>query len=773
MLINGKLINFRALLVRWEIAFYGPLLVFAPFTLQAAILADTVSWNVIGREVQIFNPHFSSVGGEGQGEGIIHGNSAIVTGGAFVGVAGNYHIQENDTSYCPGCIIQLYTAWIAPAPAGSQAFYNGGIPPGFGTQIGVIPNNFADSALYAPTEPGVYYIGFAFTLQYQIFPNRQGVFGTLPGGSVANYAPFRVTVIGESLPDNPQGNTLNLASGGGYGILSDYTNRGTLNNAGATLVVPGLTNFTNAGVFNNSGNVQIFGSFTNAGNLKISGGAMADGAIDELEPGGFVQMAGSTTITGGGTLSTNHLDLRTGDLNLVDGNLTVGHFDNQGNFNYSGGSFQGELNNLGTVNVSGSGTRIFNGNVTNQGTFKITDTQVQFNGTFTNSGAYISDPSTNQFNNLVVGPEGYLVGGSGDTFIITGDFLNASTQSTLWNTTKAELIFAESELGNSEHILQLAGEDRGAQAAGFLNNFAWGSLTLNPGQTLILQDGNNTAGAALYVRTINLPGGMAQLAGISGDYNIYFDPTVEANQAFLNGASFGSGSGQLLPWSFVPDLVETEGLTLDQQNFSAALDEACLNPSEALGLRCAELQSMTPEQKQQAIQSLTPDQVPNQAGIPVKFNSTRMDAVFTRLTGLRRGTTPAFSLNLNGLQFSKNLLLKANEDAGSPLRDSPLGMFIQSRFNIGGVNGNAFERGSDFETRNVTFGMDYRFTDNLVAGVAVNYTNTSSRYHWGAGSLDSDTFLGVKFRKIMNLLAKKMGMRHLPVFKSLNRGEMA
>ncbi len=33
--------------------------------------------------------------------------------------------------------------------------------------------------------------------------------------------------------------------------------------------------------------------------------------------------------------------------------------------------------------------------------------------------------------------------------------------------------------------------------------------------------------------------------------------------------------------------------------------------------------------------------------------------------------------------------------------------------------------------------------------------------------------LGVKFRKIMNLLAKKMGMRHLPVFKSLNRGEMA
>ncbi len=41
------------------------------------------------------------------------------------------------------------------------------------------------------------------------------------------------------------------------------------------------------------------------------------------------------------------------------------------------------------------------------------------------------------------------------------------------------------------------------------------------------------------------------------------------------------------------------------------------------------------------------------------------------------------------------------------------------------------------------------------------------------GSLFLGPTLDVKFRKIMNLLAKKMGMRHLPVFKSLNRGEMA
>ena len=84
----------------------------------------------------------------------------------------------------------------------------------------------------------------------------------------------------------------------------------------------------------------------------------------------------------------------------------------------------------------------------------------------------------------------YLKGGAGDKWVLSGDFINQSTQNLTWNTVAADLVFTNVPAGSLNHLLSLAGADLGQTMAGYTNNFAWGSLDLT-GQTLTLADGND------------------------------------------------------------------------------------------------------------------------------------------------------------------------------------------------------------------------------------------------------------------------------------------
>ena len=461
--------------------------------------------------------------------------------------------------------------------------------------------------------------------------------------------------------------------------------------------------------------------------------------------------------------------------------LNAGTFTNKGLVNLQGawadsGNSAATLSNQGTFNISGTGSHVINGNVLNQGTFNVQMASVSFTGNFDNQGAYISSqfnnghlsigyktgwqpPSTSQFNNLSVGSNGYISGGPQDNFIVTGNFANASTQNTQWNTANSNLTFTSATPGQpASHQMQLAGQDVGAKAVGAVNNFAWGSVTLSNGDRLTLADGNATPGAALYARQVNLPGGVGELGNISSNYNVYFDPTLPANQPLLGGGRFGSGGGLLLPWSFVPFATGTLNdiaLTPNEKDFASALNEACTAPRGSLTARCVELQGLGVPQQKQAIASLTPDQVPAQTSMPVQFGATRMDAPLARLATLRAGGGTPFALNINGLSIPVNRKLAnlfgpdakggaAGADA-ELFRDSPLGIFIQTRFNFGDMDTNTWSRGFNSQTRNVTVGADYRFTDQLVAGVAFNYTNVSTNYVQSSGRMDSDTYMGAVY----------------------------
>ena len=172
---------------------------------------------------------------------------------------------------------------------------------------------------------------------------------------------------------------------------------------------------------------------------------------------------GNITDTGAGSLATTGAgSMALGGSNSIGGNLSVGG----GTFSQTGGS----------LTVAG--------NVTNNGTMSINHAAAAYDGTFTNNGLLVSDPSTQTFNNLSVTQAGAIQAALGDLYKVSGNFTNASTQSIAWNTTGAGLAFI-SGTGTS-HTLQLAGSDLGATAAGYQNNFAWGSLTIDTGNTLTL-----------------------------------------------------------------------------------------------------------------------------------------------------------------------------------------------------------------------------------------------------------------------------------------------
>ena len=201
--------------------------------------------------------------------------------------------------------------------------------------------------------------------------------------------------------------------------------------------------------------------------------------------------------------------------------------------------FNGNLLNLGTFTNLSIAT--FGGQVTNSGIFNNFGSAngipsgVTFIGPFTNNGVYGSDPATNNFQQLIVNSSGYLTGTAGDVFLVSGNFQNLSTQSTLWNSSTSELDFT----GGGSHIFDLAGQN----GAGFSNNFAWGSLVIDPGNTLDLALGSGDALYAFILQGLIISGNtITNIDGTPGLF-LYYDA---ADNPSLNGNYNLTGGGELI-----------------------------------------------------------------------------------------------------------------------------------------------------------------------------------------------------------------------------------
>ncbi len=336
-----------------------------------------------------------------------------------------------------------------------------------------------------------------------------------------------------------------------------------------------LTNFTanlTGGAIANTGSIggrgQVGNSISNSGIIEAIGGTLTLGGAVTNNPGGLM-----TAGDGGKLLVSAGLNPNAGVINLTGGTFDNNNhaLSNAGQISGYGAFRTGGLSNIGAMTLSGGTTTvqgdvtnqapgqltiaynqaIFTGAVTNYGTVKTTDTTVTWAGSFTNSGAYFSDPSVNSFSDLTVSPSGNLVGGAGDLFEVSNDFINQSTQTISWNTQQAIISFISG--ADQQHDLYLAGKDMGAASAGYAHNFAWGILDLTA-PSLTLRDGNTEDGGALYLGSILgvlLEG--SQVTNIFGNgFNLYYNPNLGDND-YLGGLTYGlKGGGLLMPGNPVP-----------------------------------------------------------------------------------------------------------------------------------------------------------------------------------------------------------------------------
>lgn len=73
---------------------------------------------------------------------------------------------------------------------------------------------------------------------------------------------------------------------------------------------------------------------------------------------------------------------------------------------------------------------------------------------------------------------------------------------------------------------------------------------------------------------------------------------------------------------------------------------------------------------------------------------------------------------------------------------SRLGVWGNGTYNTGDVDTSANQLGFDFDNWGGTIGVDYRVTNDLVAGVAFTYLNTDADVDSSAGNVESDSYTG-------------------------------
>lgn len=200
-------------------------------------------------------------------------------------------------------------------------------------------------------------------------------------------------------------------------------------------------------------------------------------------------------------------------------------------------------------------------------------------------------------------------------------------------------------------------------------------------------------------------------------------------------------------------LIEENELTSNQQSVVTALNELCVGATGDLLIRCQEIYNsdLSNDQLIQVIDSITPEQVSAQGSIAIDFGFQQLQTVHGRIVSLRQSNGQGSRISLAGFTMNSfgqqvpigqiaqtliyNALNSANPD--EPLRDSPLGVFIKGQIDMGEKDSTNSEKGFEVDTKSITLGFDYQFTDQLVLGVASGYGHTDTDFDSNGGDMES------------------------------------
>lgn len=169
----------------------------------------------------------------------------------------------------------------------------------------------------------------------------------------------------------------------------------------------------------------------------------------------------------------------------------------------------------------------------------------------------------------------------------------------------------------------------------------------------------------------------------------------------------------------------------DQQSLSAALAEACPAAAGALAARCGELGALSPEAYSQALVGLSPYQFLPQIAVPLK--------IWPKQVSVR--LPPGLSDSAAEGEWSSRRKGAGSGDAAEG--GGAWGWFAQAKYQGGAYHQVPAKFKADAYT--LTLGGDYRFSDQLVSGLAFMYTRQETPMQQNPGNMQANAYRAAWF----------------------------
>ena len=203
------------------------------------------------------------------------------------------------------------------------------------------------------------------------------------------------------------------------------------------------------------------------------------------------------------------------------------------------------------------------------------------------------------------------------------------------------------------------------------------------------------------------------------------NPNQQSMSIAIRNPALPAGEDPALCPSLVRLNAGSNGLPADQQALLDRCGRVVREPDAAL--------------KATALQEITAEELNAPAANAIDFGLGQRTNIASRLISLRNAGTP-----LASLADPYSLYATTGGASGDEAMDGRLGLFINGSLGNGDKDETEFETAYDFELTGVTVGLDYRFTDSMVAGVAIGYATSDTDFDTG-GSLDADGVTGSVF----------------------------
>jgi len=218
-------------------------------------------------------------------------------------------------------------------------------------------------------------------------------------------------------------------------------------------------------------------------------------------------------------------------------------------------------------------------------------------------------------------------------------------------------------------------------------------------------------------------------------------------------------------------LATTPGIDRNEQSLAETMDGICPRLAEANQLtpltgaslnlltRCEMLTNpgVSDADRASALDAIAGEEVAAIINTATSFANIQQNNVRTRLNQLRLNRsnkkqlvdTSGLRIQFDGGTISGDLIAEAisqalggaagADDDNYLIQSSRFGVFVNGSVLYGDKDKTDRQAGYDLEVKGLTMGMDYRITNNLVAGLALGYSDTSLDYNNSGGNMGADS----------------------------------